>query len=164
MRDRPSGDVPTPSRRTLIGVAASPLLAGAAFSSPVDRTITVCEIWRAKNAEIDQLQQQWGEIEAWLGRHHSWYDLSEEERRLLPGAKALQAIDARMDRLTDQRDRLGASLASLPATNLTAIAAKLSVAAAQIGPEDHPQAHQLVVAATQEIAALTAAHLPGSQV
>ena len=154
MTDRTSGDVLTPSRRSLIGVAAAPLLAGAAVSSATDPTVAACEDWRAKTAEIEHWQRQWGEIEAWLAKHHAWYELSAEEQRLAPSAKALRAIDAHLDSLTEQRDRLGASLGSLPAVNLTAIAAKLSVAAALIWPQDAPQAHQLIVACVREIAAL----------
>jgi hypothetical protein len=48
-------------------------------------------------------------------------------------------------------------LPSLPATNPTAIVAKLSVAAALIWPQDEPQAHQLIVASIREITAMTPA-------
>jgi hypothetical protein len=150
--------LPKLTRRALIaGTSAAPLFVVASPGAPADETVLLCQRWQALRAEIERRQSRWSALESWLIHNHSWCDLSAEEQGGLPAAAELHEIDARLDELFDRLAALGEVLPSLPATNPTAIVAKLSVAAALIWPQDEPQAHQLIVASIREITAMTPA-------
>ena len=150
------------SRRKAVG-AARPLqetrlvgsLSGAlSLGSTADPTIAICERWLAANAEIERLQIAWGRYEHRLCLKHNWYRLSQAEQDALPEGRTLDEMDKQMDALGRERVALVEALPKTPAKSTAAVAATLKVAAGLFFPDDHPEAHELVMRAVQDLSAL----------
>lgn len=120
--------------------------------------IIVCDQWLKLNARIQALTLRWAEVESSLARDYNWLNLSETAQENLGPAHELRDIDARLDELFKQREELSAVVLKLSATTYDAIYAKLSVLAALVDPEDHPEAHNLVISTVNELRALNENH------
>ncbi len=71
--------------------------------------------------------RRWSWLETWLAKHHGRYGLDETQRRALGAARELCAIDARLDRLTNEQEALVERLASSSARGPSDVVAKLAV-------------------------------------
>ena len=141
-----------PSRRGVVsGLAAAPLAGGAAEPPAV----ALGRRWLAVEAERERLSRRWGEVEERLARRHGWFRLSPAERAALPAGRALGRIEARLEALAGEGEALLAALLSGqrrgPAASLAAVAVRLQVAGRLVAPEDHPEAHALIVRAARDL-------------
>jgi hypothetical protein len=114
----------------------------------------LCRQWLALEAQRNRLLMQWGRLEAALARQHRWYDLSAAQQTALPTADEFRRVDARLDVLAVESDRLLSAIPAEPATNLVAVVGKLIVVAEYLGAQDHPLAHTLILRASEDLIAL----------
>lgn len=98
--------------------------------------------------------RQWGDREAWLSDHRDWFSLSKAEQRTLPEAQLLYAIDEEYDRCVRAGVRIVRRLRAVPALTVNGAAAKLSVVAEVIDPEDYPGAHRVLLSAIEDLRAI----------
>jgi hypothetical protein len=151
------------SRRTVIGAAAaSPVLGGTPLAS--NQTVARCADWIALDLEIERLTLRWSKLETLMMREYGWFALTEVEQRALPEAAEMFEIDARLETLSFQRDRLLKPLSRLPADTLRGVASKLVIAARLMEHEENP-AQPFVASAVRELADMYcqvcgAAHVP----
>ena len=124
----------------------------------VDQPIAVCDRWLKMNSQIQALTLRWAEVESSLARDFDWLKLTEKDQDNLIQGRELRDIDARLDKLFKQREKLSTVVLSLSATSYDAVVAKLAVLAALVDPEDHPAAHILVISAVNELRALNLNH------
>jgi hypothetical protein len=94
--------------------------------------------WIALDHEIDRLALRWSKLETLMVRQHGWFALNPFERRALPEAAEMFAIDDRLEALSRQRERLLKPLAQLPAVTVNAVASKLVIAARLLQHEEAP--------------------------
>jgi hypothetical protein len=148
------------SRRGVVaGVGAAPLLgAGAAAAAPasVDPVLVLTEHYGDLDRRKDVLLRRWGRIEARLARRFDWFKLSEAERRALPQAQELHAIDAEIERIGKESVYVLRRLRAVPARTLEGAIAKLGVVADMIEPDDYPSAHRVLLGAIADLQALGA--------
>ena len=132
-----------PSRRLLLGgsAAASLLSVDAAL---VDPAMRACDAWLVRHAEHERLGTRWQEIEDRLFKQHNWARLSRAQRNRFLEKHEMDALYDRMDLLHEQNLALLSSLPAIVATTHRGICGKLTVAAFEVCPEDHPEAHQLI--------------------
>jgi hypothetical protein len=129
----------------------------AALTAP-DEGTKRCASWLAINAKIERLQTRWAKLETWLGREHSWFQLSPAEQQALPWAKELRDIDGCLDLLFEQRDALLESLPTRGSVSMESVIAKLAVVERLIWPCDHPEAHALIVGSRLDLIAISQRH------
>ena len=98
--------------------------------------------------------RQWGDREAWLGNNRNWFNLSKAEQRALPEAQLLYAIDEEYDRCVQAGVRIVRRLRGVPARTVDGAAAKLSVVAEVIDPEDYPGAHRVLLGVIEDLRAM----------
>jgi len=80
--------------------------------------------------------------------------LSKADQKAVPEAGLLQAIDDEYDRCVREGAGIVRRLRSIPAMSLVGAAAKLSVVAEVIDPEDYPAAHRLLLAVISDLHAI----------
>jgi hypothetical protein len=95
--------------------------------------------------------RQWGDREAWLSDNRDWFSLSKTEQRALPEAQLLYAIDAEYERCVRAGVRIVRRLRAVPALTVDGAAAKLSVVAEVIDPEDYPGAHRILLSTIEDL-------------
>lgn len=128
-----------------------PLAGDAPWPEPV---IAICQAWRAKNAEVDRLNDVWGKAEAWLAENHHWFALSDDERYALPQAQPLHDTHRQRAILTVERDGLIDVLPAVRSMSCAAVALKLTVVAQLLDPTDQPDAHALVESSIRDLQGL----------
>lgn len=159
---RKAGSAPArpsdPSRRAVLaGATTTPLIAGLASpSAPGDSALAISKRWLALDAEQRRLLTEWGNLEGWLIKKHSWFRLSPEERSAIPEGVRLVEIEARLDVLEEESHVLLKAMRPTPAKSVEAVIANLSVARGLIFEEDHPEAHGLIARAVRDLAKLSA--------
>lgn len=154
--------LPALSRRAiLVGTSAAAAVSGARaaaplgpqphpFSNPAD----LYKHWVSLDQETEQLLLEWGNVEGLLMQKHNWYQLSEDERTALPEGQALRDLDTRLNRLFRERDGLLDKLPTRGARSLEAVAARLAVVERLLYPDDHPEAHAMVVGSRRDLGAI----------
>lgn len=85
---------------------------------------------------------------------HNWFALSKADQKTVPEAALLQAIDEEYDRCVRAGARIVRRLRSVPATSAVSAAAKLSVVAEIVDPEDYPAAYRVLLAAISDLRAI----------
>lgn len=155
--------LPELSRRAVLGgTSASVLPLPAASAGPTPAPPSLAESnaaapfkrWLYLNAKIERLQTRWAQLESWLAREHSWFQLSPAEQQALPWAQELRDIDGCLDLLFEKRDEVLEALPTHGSAALEVIAAKLEVAERLIWAADHPEAHALISGSRQDILTL----------
>lgn len=151
--------LPAVSRRTVIagtsGVAAAGWASRIEAAMPDERTRRF-RLWLALTDQIERLLDRWASLEGWLVREHGWLQLSPAERQKAPWTQELRDIDAGLDVLFKQRDGLLEYLPASGCVNMDSVVTKLAVVERLIWPDDHPEAHALIVGARQDLIALSA--------
>lgn len=148
--------LPGMSRRAVLaGASATPVLAGQAGAAESDPTIAASEKWLAIEAERNRLSRAWGRCEGQLFAKCNRQNLSAARRSNLPEARRLEEIGAQLEALDLESDVLLKALPTRRATSAAAVIANLSVAAALIYPDDHPEAHDLIVRAVRDLQVLS---------
>lgn len=149
------------SRRTLLGAAsATPLAcraAGAAAAPAADGLIAECAKWLATDFESDRLSRRWAALEILAASGYDYFRMTEKERRGLPMAPEMAAIEAQLDVLWDERKRQFQAIAKLSPRNIHE-AASLLVIAARMDVHDAGPTAPLV---HQAITFLASAKCPG---
>ncbi len=148
--------LPAPSRRDILGVAASAPAAAATSGTfriaPADDLVARCAEWLSLDLRINRLSLRWSALETRAAREFDWFKLSLAQRRALPLGVEMFEIDARLDRLSEERVRRFEALAALEARDLDGAAGKLAVAARVLEDEGGP-AYRLVADAARVLAA-----------
>lgn len=141
------------SRRSVVAALGSaPLLAGDKFSAAAaDPVLLLCAHYGELARRQELLMRQWGDREAWLGDNRDWFNLSNAEQRALPEAQLLYAIDAEYERCVRAGVRIVRRLRGVPALTVDGAAAKLSVVAEVIDPEDYPGAHRILLSSIEDL-------------
>lgn len=145
------------SRRTVVAALGSvPLLADGKVAAAVaaDPVLVLCAHYGELARRQEFLLRRWGDREAWLGDNRNWFSLSKAEQRALPEAQLLYAIDEEYDRCVRAGVRIVRRLRALPALTVDGAAAKLSVVAEVIDPEDYPGAHRVLLSAIEDLRAM----------
>lgn len=143
-------------RKVVAALGAAPLLADGKFTAAAvaDPVLVLCAHYGELARRQERLMRQWGDREAWLGDNRNWFNLSKAEQRALPEAPLLYAIDAEYDRCVRAGVRIVRRLRALPALTVDGAAAKLSVVAEVIDPEDYPGAHRVLLSAIEDLRAM----------
>lgn len=117
------------SRRVVIGAAsATPVVSSAGGGAVPDPAAARCAEWMALDAEIDRLGLRWSDLETILVRQRRWERMTPEERGELLPSEEMDAIDAQLKPLFDQREAWLEALPAVRATDLHGVVAKLEVA------------------------------------
>jgi hypothetical protein len=118
------------SRRFVIGAAsAAPVVANAgAVPATQDEAIARCDAWLALDAEIDRLGSRWSDLETILVRERRWEQMTPDERVALSPTQEMDAIDAQMKPLFEQREAWLDDLPAVLARDMHGVVAKLEVA------------------------------------
>jgi hypothetical protein len=143
-----------PSRRKVVATLASaPLLVDGKFTpaAAADPVLVLCAHYAELARRQEGLIRQWGDREAWLGDNRDWFKLSKAEQRALPEAQLLYAIDAEYERTVRAGVRIVRRLRSVSALTADGAAAKLSVVAEIIDPEDYPGAHRILLSTIEDL-------------
>ena len=139
----------------LVGASATPVLAGQAGAAGTDPTIAACEKWLAVEAERNRLSRAWGRCEVLLFDKCNRQNLSAARQSDMPEARKLEEMGAQLEALDLESDVLLKALPTRRATSAAAVIANLSVAAALLYPDDHPEAHGLIVRAVRDLKTLS---------
>lgn len=145
------------SRRNVVAALGSaPLLAdgAAAKVAETDPVLLLCAHYGDLVRRQEWLMRRWGDHEAWLADDRNWFVLSKADQKAVPEAGLLQAIDDEYDRCVREGAGIVRRLRSIPAMSLVGAAAKLSVVAEVIDPEDYPAAHRLLLAVISDLHAI----------
>jgi len=118
------------SRRFVIGAAsAAPVVTNAgAVPATQDEAIARCDAWLALDAEIDRLGSRWSDLETILVRERRWEQMTPDERVALSPTQEMDAIDAQMKPLFEQREAWLDDLPAVLARDMHGVVAKLEVA------------------------------------
>jgi len=140
-------------RKVVAALGSAPLLADGKFTAAAapDPVLLLCEHYGELARRQELLLRQWGDREAWLDDNRDWFSLSKSEQRSLPEAQLLYAIDAQYDRYVRAGVRIVRRLRDVPALTVDGAAAKLSVVAEIIDPEDYPGAHRVLLSAIEDL-------------
>jgi len=148
-----SARLPQPTRRLVLGAAGLPLVPDAQ-AAIVDPAVEACETFLARRAEHERLGRRWQAIETRLFEEHNWPRLTRTQRKRFPEKHEMDDLYDRMDVLHAQNQALLATLPAVVATTHLGICGKLAVAALEVCPEDHPEAHQLLASILRDYRAL----------
>jgi hypothetical protein len=140
-------------RRVVAALGSAPLLADDKVTAAVaaDPVLLLCAHYGELARRQELLMRQWGDREAWLSDNRDWFSLSKTEQRALPEAQLLYAIDAEYERCVRAGVRIVRRLRAVPALTVDGAAAKLSVVAEVIDPEDYPGAHRILLSTIEDL-------------
>lgn len=140
-------------RKVVAALGSAPLLADGKFITAVatDPVLLLCTHYGELARRQELLMREWGHREAWLGGNRDWFSLGKEEQRALPEAQLLNAIDEEYDRCVRAGVRIVRRLRAVPALTVEGAAAKLSVVAEVIDPEDYPGAHRILLSTIEDL-------------
>lgn len=141
------------SRRRANGMSGSSRVFNFA-SEPADEAAAVCKEWLNRHAEHEKLIRRWQRLETRLIREHDLFNLSKRDRASLSGASELDAINARLVALYAQNQKLLSALPALAATTTNGVISKLSVALANVRPDESRGAHQLIKSVLRDFEAV----------
>jgi hypothetical protein len=143
-------------RKVVAALGSAPLLANGKFAAAVaaDPVVLLCAHYGELARRQEHLMRQWGDREAWLGDNRDWFNLSKAEQRAVPEAQRLYAIDEEYDRCMRAGARIVRRLRAVPALTVEGAAAKLSVVAEIIDPEDYPGAHRVLLSTVEDLLAI----------
>ncbi len=142
------------SRRNVVAALGStPLISGGEVSAATaaDPVLLLCAHYGELARRQELLLRQWGDREAWLSDNRAWFNLSKAEQRALPEAQLLYAIDKEYDRCVRSGVHIVRRLRDVPALTVDGAAAKLSVVAEVIDPEDYPGAHRILLSTIEDL-------------
>ena len=126
-------DPTTVSRRTLLGAAsAAPLAckAGGTSAAPAaGALVEQCARWLTIDFESDRLARHWAALETLAASGYDYFRMTERERRGLPMAPEMAAIEVQMDDLWKQRKAGYQAIAKLDPRNIHEVASLLVIAA-----------------------------------
>lgn len=140
-------------RKVVAALGSAPLLADGRFTTAVaaDPVLLLCTHYGELARRQELLMRQWGDREAWLGDNRDWFNLSKAEQRVLPEAQLLYAIDEEYERCVRAGVRIVRRLRAVPALTVDGAAAKLSVVAEVIDPEDYSGAHRVLLSTIEDL-------------
>jgi hypothetical protein len=141
------------SRRQAIAKSGSSQAIGFDQRS-TDEAAEVCSEWLNRHEEHERLIRQWQRLETHLIREHDLFNLSKRDRASLSGASELDAINARLIALYAQNQKLLVALPALAATTIDGVASKLSVALANVPPDESRATHQLIKSVLRDLEAV----------
>jgi len=127
-----SSRLPAPSRREVLGVAAStPALATASGPRPGADSdlVSQCAQWLKADFESDDLSRRWGALEILAASGYDYFRLDDSQRRRLPMGPEMDAIEVELDVLSKERDRRFKAITALEPRNLHEVASLLVIAA-----------------------------------
>lgn len=127
-----SSRLPAPSRREVLGAAASaPVLAGANVPCPPpgDDLIAQCAAWLKSDFETDRLSRRWAALEILAASGYDYFRLDDHERRRLPMGPEMDAIEVELEVLSKQRDGHFKAITDLEPRNIHEVASLLVMAA-----------------------------------
>lgn len=152
--------MPRLSRRKLVAALSSaPLLAQGDFAKAAlaDPVLVLCAHYGDLLRRREALMRAWGDHEAWLAANRNWFTLSKAEQRALPEGRMLDALDEEFNRCVGDGARVMRRLRSVSAHTIAGAAAKLSVVAEFIEPDDYPAAHRVLLSAIADLWAMNKA-------
>lgn len=139
-----------PTRRLMLGAAATPLIP-AAFAA--DHAAEACQVWLARNTEHERLAAQWSRLEARLHREHNWMKLTRAQRRRFPQNRELDDLDDRIEVLSDENGALLKALPAIVAASPIGICGKLTIAVLET-KNDCEGVHRLIASILRDYRAL----------
>ncbi|MGQ0534144.1 MAG: hypothetical protein ACT4OF_15855 [Caulobacteraceae bacterium] len=141
-----------PSRRSVLGAAAAPLVPGSALAAYP--AAEACDTWLARHAEHERLGRRWQAIESRLFKQHNWAKLTRAQRKRFPEKHEMDDLYDRMDALHAENRELLAVLPTVIATSPAGIMGKLTVAVAEVCPEENEEAHLLIASILRDFRAI----------
>ncbi len=140
-------------RKVVAALGSAPLLVDRKFTAATaaDPVLLLCAHYGELARRQERLLRKWGDREAWLGDNRDWFSLSKAEQRALPEAQLLYAIDEEYDRCVRAGVRIVRRLRDVSALTVDGAAAKLSVVAEVIDPEDYPGAHGVLLSVIEDL-------------
>ncbi|HEX3367003.1 hypothetical protein [Phenylobacterium sp.] len=153
----PESEPPSPlSRRTLLAapVGMSASMGAVAAVAAADECVPLCMLWLANDAELNWLFGRYNDVEGDLFRDFRWSKLTPDERKALPEAAPLNAIQARLDHLLDQRRALASKLRHSRASTRQGVMLKFEVVNRELHIQDFPAIYGLLRSAVRDLALL----------
>lgn len=134
-------------------MSSAPLLAHGDFDTAAlaDPVLVLCAHYGALLRRREAIQRAYGDHEAWLANNRNWYKLTRAQQRAVPEGQLLHDFDDEFDRCMGEGVKVMRRLRSLPARTIAGAAAKLSVVAEFIEPDDYPAAHLVLVSAIADL-------------
>ncbi len=136
-------DPTTVSRRTLLGAAsAAPLVCevGQGALDAPDDLISQCGRWLARDFKADDLARRWSALETLAASGYDYFRMDDHQRRALPMAPEMEAIERELDDLWAERKTLFKIIAAQTPRNLHEAASLLVIAARMDVHEPGPTA------------------------
>ncbi|MBK6704973.1 MAG: hypothetical protein IPG56_15275 [Caulobacteraceae bacterium] len=140
-----------PTRRLILGAAATPLIPDAALAA--DLAAEACQVWLVHDAEHERLAVQWSRLEGRLHREHNWMKLTRAQRRRFPESRELDDLDDRIEVLSDENSALFKTLPGIVAASPLGICGKLTIAIKET-KNDCEDVHGLIVSILRDYRAL----------
>ena len=140
--------------------AACPPVAPVAPAAAVDAAgdgLRRLKQWLAFDRRIERYHERWAQLEGYLVREQAWFRLSPDDRRAHPGGRELRDIDGAINVLREKRDALLEALPDARVVSVESIVTRLAVVERLVWPEDHPEAHALIVGAREDLITLAGA-------
>ena len=131
------------SRRTVLGAAsATPLACGARKGAlnPPDDLVALCGRWLASDFKTDELARRWAALEILAASGYDYFRMDERQRRGLPMAPEMEAIERELDGLAAERKALFKTIAARTPRDLHEAASLLLIASRMDVHEPGPTA------------------------
>ncbi len=116
---------------------------GVHISNEGDPAVGVCKRWLASDVEHEALTRRWQDLEHRLFQSYS-PPYSDQRLKGVPEFVEMNAIDRRLDDLSESKADLFTAVLSTRATTLSGLLLKLTVAEATIQPDQDEAAHKLI--------------------
>ena len=121
------------SRRTLLaGVGVTPLICTKGEASVAVNSETLiarCTQWMSLEFEADELARRWSALETLAAGGYDYFRMDDRQRRSLPMAPEMAAIEEQLDRLFERRKQLFGTIKKMEPANIHEAASFIAVAA-----------------------------------
>lgn len=121
------------SRRTLLGAtSAAPLVCtvtDGATPPSEDGLVGRCAQWLAAEFKADALARRWAALEIMAASGYDYFRMNERQRRRLPMAPEMAAIEVQLNDLWDDQTRVLKTVEKMAPKNIHEVASLLVVAA-----------------------------------
>jgi hypothetical protein len=143
-------------RKVVAALSSAPLLAQGDFAKAAlaDPVLVLCAHYGDLLRRRETLMRAWGDHESWLAANRNWFTLSKAEKRAVREGQLLHDLDDEVDRCVGEGVKVMRRLRSVPARTIAGAAAKLSVVAEFIEPDDYPAAHRVLLSAIADLRAM----------
>jgi hypothetical protein len=140
-----------PSRRALIQAATACALPLPLAAAGADPALVLARRWSALEAEQRRLTREWQALETWLFQHRAWPELTDAERKAVPEAARMWAIEHRLAQIDRDYGGLLPQLKRAAASTRAGTLAKVDVLLEFLDEVDQPDARALLLGCRRDL-------------